>query len=92
MGNFVIASEKGWWWVNISRCEMGKLIVTCLPTRKQCLFAKDQSRAVSQFIKFSDLYVQNSRDKTILVGRVNLYLLFSSRIHRGQKSGDVFVS
>ena len=92
MGNFVIASEKGGWWVNISPCEMGKLIVICLPTRKQCLFAKDQSRAVSQFIKFSDLYVQNSRDKTILVGRVNLYLLFSSRIHRGQKSGDVCVS
>ena len=62
-----------------------------LPTRKLCLFAKDQSRAVSQFIKFSNLRVQNSRDKTIL-GRVNLYFLFSRPIHRGKKSGDVFVS
>ena len=86
----MIASEKGWWWVNISRCEMGKMLhhPLSLPTRKLCLFAKDQSRAVSQFIKFSNLRVQNSRDKTIL-GRVNLYFLFSRRIHRGKKSGDV---
>ena len=54
-----------------------------------CQF-KYQSRAVSQFIKFSYLCVQNSRYKTIL-SRVNLYLLFSRRIHRGKKSGDVFV-
>lgn len=63
-----------------------------LPTRKFCLFAKDQSRAVTQFKKFFDLCVQNSRDKTILLGRVNLHLLFSRPIPRGQKSGDVCVS
>ena len=94
MGNFFIASEKGWWLVNISRYKMGKMLhhPLSLPTRKFCLFAKDQSRAVTQFKKFSDLCVQNSRDKTILLGRVNLHLLFSRTIPRGQKSGDVCVS